>query len=278
MVIIDQEFLEEQTALIPFDNRGTFYGDAVFDTLRCYKGKVLLFEEHYFRLMSSMRILRMEIPPFFTPELFSSSIEELIEKNGLNSKHARVRITVWRKSGGLYTPTNLSVHYSISCSSLDGSFKNNPKKELELFKDHLVNVSLLNTLKTTNKVINILAGIYASENDYDDLLLLNQNKMVIEAISGNVFLRNGDVIKTPPLEDGCLNGIMRAHVIKQFKKMLNYKIVEETITPFELQRADEIFVTNMVKGVQSVLKYRKKEFETTTADELVEILNDTFFD
>jgi branched-chain amino acid aminotransferase len=278
MVIINQEFLEEQTAVIPYNNRGTFYGDGVFETLRCYNGKALLFEEHYFRLMSSMRILRMNIPEFFTPEFLEESIMELLQKQGLNKDHARVRITVWRKSGGLYTPKDLSVNYSISTTILPSKFKNVTKKEIDLFKDHFVYGSMLSTLKSTNKAVNILAGIYASENEYDDLFLLNQDKMVVEAISGNVFLRNGDVIKTPPISDGCLNGIMRAHIIKQFKKMLNYEFTEETITPFELQRADEIFVTNIINGVQSVTKYRKKSYVTDTASELIEMLNDTFFD
>jgi branched-chain amino acid aminotransferase len=277
MVIINQEFLEEQTALIPYNNRGTFYGDGVFETLRCYNGKALLFEEHYFRLMSSMRILRMNIPEFFTPEFLEESILELLQKQGLNRDHARVRITVWRKSGGLYTPKDLSVNYSISSSILASKFNNVTKKEIDLFKDHFVYGSMLSTLKSTNKAVNILAGIYASENQYDDLFLLNQNKMVVEAISGNVFLRNGDVIKTPPISEGCLNGIMRGHIIKQLKKMLNYEFVEEAITPFELQRADEIFVTNMIHGAQSVTKYRKKSYETDTANELLEILNETFF-
>jgi branched-chain amino acid aminotransferase len=278
MVIINQKFHKEQTAVIPFNNRGTFYGDGVFETLRCYNGKALLFEEHYFRLMSSMRILRMSIPDFFTPEFLEESILELLQKQSINNNHAKVRITVWRKSGGLYTPQDLSVNYSISSSDLPSKFKNVAEKEIDLFKDHFVYGSMLSTLKSTNKAVNILAGIYASENDYDDLFLLNHDKMIVEAISGNVFLRNGDVIKTPPISDGCLNGIMRNHTIKQLKKMLNYEFAEETITPFELQRADEIFVTNMIKGVQSVTKYRKKRYATDTANELIEILNDTFFD
>jgi branched-chain amino acid aminotransferase len=278
MVIINQKFHKEQTAVIPFNNRGTFYGDGVFETLRCYNGKALLFEEHYFRLMSSMRILRMSIPDFFTPEFLEESILELLQKQSINNNHAKVRITVWRKSGGLYTPQDLSVNYSISSSDLPSKFKNVAEKEIDLFKDHFVYGSMLSTLKSTNKAVNILAGIYASENEYDDLFLLNHDKMIVEAISGNVFLRNGDVIKTPPISDGCLNGIMRNHTIKQLKKMLNYEFAEETITPFELQRADEIFVTNMIKGVQSVTKYRKKRYATDTANELIEILNDTFFD
>ncbi|WP_213523352.1 aminotransferase class IV [Nonlabens sp.] len=278
MVIINREFLEEQNAVIPYDNRGTFYGDGVFETLRCFNAKSLLFEEHYFRLMSSMRILRMDIPAFFTPEFLEDSILELLSKNDLHKNHARIRISVWRKSGGWYAPNDLSVNYSISCSLLEGAFSNVSKKEIDLFKDHFVYASMLSTLKTTNKAVNVLAGIYASENEYDDLLLLNQNKMVVEAISGNLFLRNGDQIKTPPIDDGCLNGIMRTYIINQLKKMLNYHIVEETITPFELQRADEIFTTNMIKGVQSITQYRKKSYTKETANELIALLNESFFD
>ncbi len=137
---------------------------------------------------------------------------------------------------------------------------------------------MLSTLKTTNKNVNILAGIFAQENGYDDLLLLNQDKMVVEAISGNVFIRKGEEIKTPPVSDGCLNGIMRGKVITSLKKMINYTIKEETITPFELQRADEIFITNMIRGVQSVSKYRKKTYVKDTAIELNQSLNEFFFD
>ncbi len=278
MIILNGEFVEKSKAVLPFDNRGTFYGDGVFETVRSYKSKVLLFEEHYFRLMSSMRILRMSIPDFFTPEYFEEIISKLLKQLELHHEHARLRITVWRKTGGYYTPNDLSVNFSIVASPLTTRFENVLKKEIDLFKDHFVYASMLSTLKSINKNVNILAGIFAKENSYDDLLLLNQDKMVVEAISGNVFLRKGDEIKTPPISDGCLNGIMRGHIVTSLKKMINYSIKEETITPFELQRADEIFITNMIKGVQSVTKYRKKTYSQETANELNLTLNEYFFD
>nr|WP_262496620.1 aminotransferase class IV [Nonlabens ulvanivorans] len=98
-----------------------------------------------------------------------------------------------------------------------------------------------------------------------------------DGISGNVFVRTGNKVKTPPVLDGCLNGLMREQVIQQLKRMLDYEIIEETLSPFELQRADEIFTTNVIKGIQSVDKYRKKEFNKELATELLEIFNDKFF-
>ncbi|WP_397299919.1 aminotransferase class IV [Nonlabens ulvanivorans] len=278
MVNIDGELKSSNYATIAFNNRGTFYGDGIFETIRCFNGKPLLYEAHYFRLMSGMRILRMDIPASFTPEFIEDSIIDILNQNNFNTGHARVRFTVWRKSGGLYTPLDNGIHYSIQSTELDGIYQNNTNRIAELFKDHYVLSGLLNTIKSTNKIVNVLAGRYALDNDYQEMFLVNEKKMITEGISGNVFVRTGNKVKTPPVLDGCLNGLMREQVIQQLKRMLDYDIIEETLSPFELQRADEIFTTNVIKGIQSVNKYRKKEFNKELATELLEIFNDKFFD
>jgi len=224
-----------------------------------------------------MRLLRMEIPSLFTPEYFEEQITRLHEVSGKNYEHGRIRLTVWRNTGGLYTPTDSTISFTMELNELKTTFLTSEINEVELFKDHLLPLGMLGNLKTTNKTVNILAGIYKTENDYDDMLLLNQNKMVVESISGNVFLRTGASIKTPPLTDGCLNGIMREQVIAQLKRMLNYTIVEESITPFELQRADELFSTNVVQGVKNITKYRKKEYDQAAGSELRDFFNEKLF-
>ena len=277
MINLNGSIVDQRQAQIAFNNRGTYYGDGVFETMRCFKGKSLLFEAHYFRLMASMRILRMEIPQSFTPEFIEEQITTLLAENNLTGGHARARFTVWRKSGGFYTPQDRHVEFAIETSEIEGVYENPSFREVELFKDHHVVSGMLGNLKTTQKMVNILAGVYAQENDYHDMLLINEKKMVVESISGNLFLRSGDTIKTPPLSDGCLNGIMREQVLSQLKMMLNYKVEEATITPFELQRADELFTTNVIRGVQSIHKYRKKSYETACADELIELFNGRYF-
>ncbi|WP_194850418.1 aminotransferase class IV [Nonlabens antarcticus] len=277
MVILNDVLIESEEATIAFNNRGTYYGDGVFETMRCLDGQAIFYESHYFRLMSSMRILRMEIPQSFTPEFFEEQILKLQKATKDSSPHSRLRITVWRNTGGLYTPMDSTISYSIEMTSLHKVFETEGKNEVELFKDHLLPLGMLGNLKTTTKTVNILAGIYKTENDYDDMLLLNQNKMVVESISGNLFLRTGGTIKTPPLKDGCLNGIMREQVMTQLKRMLNYEVIEESITPFELQRADELFSTNVIQGIKNITKYRKKEFEQTTGEELRTFFNKKLF-
>jgi branched-chain amino acid aminotransferase len=104
-------------------------------------------------------------------------------------------------------------------------------------------------------------------------LLLNDSKNVVEAIQGNVFMIVGNKLITPPVSEGCLNGVMRKQILEIAKKIASLEVVEEVISPFDLQKADELFVTNVIKGIQPITKYRKKDFDVVIAKVLLEKLN-----
>lgn len=275
MVNINGELIEKEKAAISIGNRGLAYGDSVFETIRVINSKIIFWEDHYFRFMASMRIMRMEIPATFSPEFLENEIQDLIRKNGLENSPVRIRFTVYRKEGGYYTPDTLNIDYIIEASTLQDPFyvMDATSNEIELFKDHYINSGLLSTIKTNNKAVNVLGSIYAKENGYSNCLLLNENKMVVEALNGNVFLVKDNVIKTPPLTEGALNGIIRKQLISIIKTMGNYKLEEATISPFELQKADELFITNVIVGIRPVTRYRKKEYRGEVAKDLLAKLN-----
>ena len=275
MVNKNGNIIENEAASHSISNRGFAYGDALFETIRVINGRIIFWEDHYFRLMASMRIMRMEIPLNFSPEFLETEIKNLVEENGLSETAARVKLTVYRKEGGLYTPVTNDNEYLITATPLSESFYllNEDFYEVELFKDHYVTAGLLSTLKSNNRAVNILGSIYAKENDYDNCFLINEQKNVVEALNGNIFLVKDNVIKTPPLTDGCLKGITRGKILEIAKKLPDYKIEEVSISPFELQKADEIFITNAVVGIQPVSKYRKKEYSHEVAKTLLGRLN-----
>lgn len=276
MVNFCGEILSKDALYLNQENRGLRYGDALFETIRVVNGRVVFWEDHYLRLMASMRILRMQIPMNFTMEFLESQILETILSNKLNNTPAvRVRLTVFRNNGGLYLPHNNDVSYIIEVNALPSPFFINDKQayEVELFKDFYVNADMLSTLKTNNKAINVVGSIYAEENGYNNCLLLNGNKQVVEALNGNVFIVNGNTIKTPPKKDGCLNGIIRKKLIAIITAHKDYVIEEASISAFELQKADELFITNSIVGIQPVTKYRKKEFKANIAENLLKELN-----
>ena len=274
MININGTILEDSEAYLSVENRGFAYGDAVFETIKV-NSKPLFWEVHYFRLMASMRILRMEIPMHFTPEFLESQIMDLVDTQSEKAKSYRVKLTVFRATGGYYTPTSNAVKYTIALAPLDSDIYNSHTDscEIELFKDYFIAPNLLSTLKTNNKAINVVGSIFAKENNYDNCLLLNTNKNIIEALNGNVFLVKDNVIKTPPLADGCLKGIIRDQLIDMISKSDNYDLIETSISPFELQKADEIFITNVIQGIKPVTKFRKKTYNTEAAKKFQNKLN-----
>ena len=255
-------------------NRGFLYGDAIFETIKVLDNKVLFLEDHYFRLMASMRICRMEIPMNFTMEFFEEQILKLT--NSLEKSNSfRVRFSVFRNSDGFYTPISNEIEFIIVAVPSENTVYTIEKShyEVELYKDFFIPKQLLSTLKTNNKMLQITGSIFAKENGYDNCLVLNDEKNVVEALQSNLFMKTGNVVVTPPISDGCLNGIMRKQVIEILNKMDGIEVKETSISPFDLQKADELFLTNVITGIQPITKYRKKEYTVNFSNEILVKLN-----
>ena len=279
MVNLNGEIVSNKQANISVFNRGFAYGDALFETIRVNGNNILYWEDHYFRLMASMRIMRMRIPMNFTLEYLEKQILDTVASHGIkNSESIRVKLSVYRDSEGLYTPAENNIGFFISIRKWNAPFYSlqpiqNSPYVVELYKDHLIAADLLSTLKTNNRAINVLAGIFGKENHYQNMLLLNTEKKVIEATNGNLFLVKNNHIKTPPVSDGCINGVLKKQLIRILKKNPNFEIEETSISPFELQKADELFITNVISGIISVSKYRKKEYSNIIAQKIISMLN-----
>ena len=257
-------------------NRAFLYGDGVFETLKIVNNKILFLEDHYFRLMASMRVVRMEIPMNFTMEYFEQQVLSLTNQKNISSS-ARARITVFRKDGGLYLPKTNEVSFLIHATALESiSYAiNTGEYEVDLYKDFYVTKQLLSSIKTTNKMINVTGSIFAHENGLANCLLVNDTKNVVEGLQGNLFMLVGKKLITPPISEGCLNGIMRKQIVALAKKVEGIEVAEEIISPFDLQKADELFLTNVITGIQPITKYRKKEFTSNLAHLLVQKLNES---
>lgn len=277
MVNSNGHLLAPAQAHVSISNRAYNYGDGLFETIKAVNGKLFFWEDHYFRLMSSMRIMRMEIPMDFTMEFLEAEILKTLKANNLIQKSARVRVQIDRGEGGLYLPLeNTEIRFLIKVAELDSPFYTIDDAQtnlVDLYKDFYVAPGLLSGLKSNNKALNVMGSIYAKENGYNNCLLVNTNKNVIEALNGNLFLVKGDRIKTPPLADGCLKGIMRKQILQLLLEDLNYITEEASISPFELQKADELFITNVIQGIVPITQYRKKTYKSDFAKELVKKLN-----
>ena len=265
MINFNGELLFKENIKLTTDNRGFKYGDGIFETVKVVNKKVVFWEDHYFRLMASMRMLRMKIPMEFTLEFLEKEILKTVAVLEEVTSY-RVRLNVFRKDGGLYTPKTNEIDYLIEASELN--YKTKEVYQVDVFKDFYNYSGLLSTVKTNNRMINTLASIYANENDLENCVLLNERKGVVEVTNGNIFVVKDNLVKTPALTEGCIKGIVRSKVIEILSKNKDFTIEETAISPFEIQKADEVFITNAIVGIQAVTKYKKKSFTTELSSKL----------
>ena len=271
MINFNGKILDESDQLS--NNRGFLYGDAVFETLKIVNNKILFWEDHYFRLMSSMRIIRLDIPETYTPEFLKENIIKIHQKKSLTG-NSRVRITVFRYSSGKYRPESNTSSFIISSEELKESnyILNNGDYKVDLFKDFYLDNQLISSIKSNNKIINVVASIYSNENGLKNCILLNKDKMVVEFINSNIFTVNQGKIYTPKLSSGCLNGVMRKNLIN-ILRLNSFEVFEEDISTFDLTKSDEIFGTNIIQGLFSVTNYRNKYYSNSISLKILNLLN-----
>jgi branched-chain amino acid aminotransferase len=265
MINFNGELVLKENIKLTTDNRGFKYGDGIFETIKVVNKKIIFWEDHYFRLMASMRMLRMKIPMEFTLEFLEKEILKTVAVSEEGTSF-RVRLNVFRKDGGLYTPKTNSINYLIEAS--ESNYQTKKTYEIDVFKDFYNYSGLLSTIKTNNRMLNTLASIYASENDLDNCILVNERKGVVEVANANIFIVRDNVVKTPALTEGCIKGVVRSKVIDILTKNKDFTIEETVISPFEIQKADEVFITNVIMGIQPVTKYKKKFFNTDLGGKL----------
>ena len=259
MINFNGELQAPENLKLSSENRAFKYGDAIFETVKVMHKKVIFWEDHYFRLMASMRMLRMKIPLTFTLEFLEQEILKTVSVHETTDSF-RIRLNVFRKDGGLYTPKTNNIDFIIEVNV--NSYQTKETYSLDVYKDFYNYSGLLSTIKTNNRMLNTLASIFADENDLDNCILLNEKKGVVEVTNGNIFVVKGNVIKTPALTEGCIKGIARNKVIEIVSKNKEFTLEEVSISPFEIQKADEVFITNAIIGVQPVTSYKKKTFTT----------------
>ncbi|TNE29954.1 MAG: aminotransferase class IV [Bacteroidetes bacterium] len=277
MINHNGEILDIDAVHFRADFRPIQYGDALFETVKFNGESFLLWEDHYFRLMASMRILRMEIPLDWSPEFLEEQMLETIRANHMERGAVRVRLTVYRDAPGKYTPKE-KIHQGfiiqVEAWPHVEYVLNTEGLSVDVYKDHEVHESMLSNLKTTNSLLYTLAGIYADENDLDTALLINKDKHIVEAVSSNVYMITGDTLTTPPLSSGALKGVMRKHILRSASAW-GLKVEEKGFSPFDLQRADEVWLSNAMHGIQWVGQYRKKKYSNQKALEIIAALNES---
>ena len=256
IVFINGNFIEEEEATISVFDRGFLYGDGVFETLRIYNGKPFLFDRHIGRLSHGLGSLFIGDKYSFSEYL--EHTRELIERNNVTEGVLRIQATRGPGKRGYSTTGNYDPTVLISLHVAPNVDLNNvlPVKlatSTQILSDH----DPFSTLKTTNKLANIVALREAEKIGMDDALLTNHKGNITEASGSNVFWTKDNTLFTPPVSSGCLSGITRGMIL-ELAIALKLPTVQQDITPTELGNAESVFLTNSVREIQPVIQIDDK--------------------
>ncbi|RLD45905.1 MAG: 4-amino-4-deoxychorismate lyase [Bacteroidetes bacterium] len=263
---------------ISIKNRAFRYADGLFESMFFTNNKIMFLDLHYNRLLEGMKLLQIETSNLPDKQQLIDKTRELIKANGIESA-ARVRLQVFRKDGGLYLPDTNDCEYLLEATAIDNNEYTLNTKGLHIgittkIKQHK---SIFSKVKTIAKQEMIIAALDARENKWDDAILTNTSNNITETSSSNIFAVINGNLYTPQIDDGILDGIMRQMVLKIVAEN-NIPIIETSLTEANLEAAEEIFITNAVKGVQWVVAFGNKRFFNNMSKRIISLLNKKIYE
>lgn len=250
----------EDTSILTAGNRSFRYGDGIFETMLYKDGEIRFLSFHIERLQRSMHKIHLDYYNKFDTYFVKSATEELVRKNNMVGQQVRVRLIVYREGEGLYTPETNKPSFVLQVHKV-GDERRDKKVGLivDLYTEYKKPYSDLSDLKSNNALLYVMAGLYKKKFNYDEVLILNQEGNLCEALTSNIFVYYDKVLYTPALNQGCIDGVMR-RVVMDIAAHEGIPVVEAEINPEIMKSADEIFCTNAVQGIQWVMGYKQKRY------------------
>lgn len=303
-IFYNGKILPASEPVLEAGNRAFQYGDGLFETIRIHNGKIILADFHFDRLFGGVQVLMMAMPPYFNRSYLQDNILHLCRENG-HVTFGRVRLTVFRKQvtqgdkgfdqqsapgdknlnqpsvqgtqnlGQRSGPGNQSFEQpSILIETWpleDGYiFKTDPFT-IDIYPEARKSTDAFAGFKTAAYLPYAMAAVFARRQGLNDCLVLNTDGKVCDASIANVFLIKDRVLYTPPLSEGCVNGVMRRHIISNIDKT-GFSVREMPIGTNMLLSADEIFLTNVIRGIQPVTSFREANYTTNLSRKLFDVL------
>jgi branched-chain amino acid aminotransferase len=265
----NNDYVDGSQPLLTADDRSLHYGDGIFESIIAFDGVVPLLPYHYERMQWSCEILQMKPPVYFSFDWLKETLLQLLQKNGY--KNARIRMQLSRSGDGYYLPTSNDVDILITATEItNNSFEWSSIKAD--FSPHRIDFGVLSNIKTTSKIQYVMSSLHAQKIGAQECFIFNFKGTLAEAINSNVFIISGDTIITPALTNGGVNGVMRRYVISLLEK--KYKIVQSDVLMKDIDEADEIFLTNAVRGVQSVAVVGSVVYSDRVTRNIFKLVND----
>ncbi|MFG6412685.1 branched-chain amino acid transaminase [Roseateles sp. DC23W] len=280
---MDGELVDWRDAKIHVLTHTLHYGCGAFEGVRAYDTvngtAIFRLQEHTQRLLNSGKILRMKVP--FSAEQINDAQREVVKANGLKSAYIRPLIWIGSEKLGV-SPKGNQVHLMVAAWSWgaylgEEGLKRGIRVKTSSYTRHHVNITMTQAKTVSNYTNSILANMEATDDGYDEALLLDASGFVSEGAGENLFVIKNGVVYTPDLSAGALNGITR-NTIFAICQDLGLKLVEKRITRDEVYICDEAFFTGTAAEVTPIRELDRIEIGSGSRGPLTEKIQTAFFD
>ena len=257
-VWIDGALYKREDAKISVFDSLSQGGDAVWEGLRVYNGRIFSLDEHLSRLMESAKSLVFEKIPSIVS--IKDAIFTTLKANKMyDETHIRLTLTRGKKiTSGMNPQLNQFGCTLIILAEWKPAIYSG--KKLKLVTSSIRRNSPLcldSKIHHNNLLNNILAKIEANHAKADDALMLDLNGFVAETNATNIFMiKNGAVLT--PFADACLPGITRGLIIKICREN-KIPIFEKNISVTEFYNADQVFTTGTMGELAQVIEIDKRQ-------------------
>jgi len=258
------------------------YGLAVFEGVRAYNTEIgtaiFRLKEHTDRLFNSAHIYMMKMP-YSREELMEAQLE-VVRANKLESCYIRPIAFFGSEKMGIST-RGASVHVSIAAWPWgaylgEDGLKRGIRVKTSSYSRHHVNVSMCRAKYSGTYANSILANMEATENGYDEALLLDVDGFVAEGAGENLFVIKDNKIYEPEIASA-LVGITRASVI-EIAAELGYQVVSKRLTRDDIYTADEAFFTGTAAEVTPIRELDGRLIGAGSRGPITEKIQARFFD
>jgi branched-chain amino acid aminotransferase len=248
--------------------RAAYYGDGIFETIRSFNATMPFWELHWARLQRGIRALEMELPASWT----SSFIAGEIQKAGITN--SRIRLTVWRGSGGLFMPENRQVNFLITTQTLNTPMFEWGAEGVSAVYCHSVKLPMdeLSGIKMLGGARYVKAALECKKSGAEDGLLFNTEHRICEAVSSNISWIKDSCLYFPPPGEGQVLGTMQEHLLS-LAKAEGWKTVPRLCKKKDLQDADEILLSNAIHGVRWIRSLEGKLYGFDCAKKIYHLLH-----
>ena len=248
-LVYNSDILAETDFQISANDRAFRYGDGLFETIRYEQNRIWFWPDHYARLTAGMRALHLDLPTDTNESTVYQLIVNLLVANHLSDQPARVKIQVWRQTGGLYTPTTHQANILITVQP-GRPFAITERAKVGIYDEVRLTYSPYSSFKTLSSLPYVMAGIAKQERGLDDVILLHADSenYLAECQASNLFWFDEGVLHTPAIETGCVNGIMRQHILRMAAS-IGQPVNVGFHSRHSLSLAEAVFACN-VSGIQ----------------------------